>query len=627
MAIRQPETKWQRLWRLMKKWHYVWLPFVIVFFDRLLIMWPYIPIGEATVYMKAQAIETFDASLWWVIHVAETIVLTYLWLFIVSAHMYITMVVIVKLNKIWKELKYIRQIEKDANITAHEAVAQDQVRLYFKKIHKQAKQDQFILNDVPFGQYLVKFVPWREYRQMKDTMPNVPLSAYDKIAASYENFTSTTALYQLVVGKGWQYVQQEIMPDPDGSKRRKALEEVMQYLETTIAAARSRGAGRPEATEVKVVPSSVGPTAETTRTAGEGVGGPPASPAGPQENSAAPLAAVNQEAESKGLEEHKPAAAGVGSGRPAAPAESGPADGPGESCQEGEKPAVVSEPPAATEEKQGETMELADQVVSSGAEPGGQAGAVAEPVQEQAGVPLAAVEAAPVSQVVEPPPVKISVAEALAKIQNMILERNKLRRSWNKPPLTAAEEEAIRRTFFSQVDPEELAAWRAGQEAPAAAGEPEGGQHAPVGTVQAMHRAEEEEGGLVGVGADDRDEEEPEDDTDDIKDDMDEQVSADQWTTALSQADGDPLVAAIMLMMKNRDEWRGAPNELLVTIGLYAPDEVKESKTWPKNAAWLVRRDLKDRKSSLAQAGLSCDPSKDYQGRWVVIKWAKNHLR
>ena len=80
-SYQQPETKWQRIWRLMKKWHFIWVPLAIVIFDRLLIMWPYIPIGEATFYMKAQALATFDESIWWVIHVAETIVLTYLWLF------------------------------------------------------------------------------------------------------------------------------------------------------------------------------------------------------------------------------------------------------------------------------------------------------------------------------------------------------------------------------------------------------------------------------------------------------------------------------------------------------------------------------------------------------------------
>jgi len=624
-----PATKWQRILRLMKKWHFIWVPLAIVILDRLLIMWPYIPIGEATFYMKAQALATFDESLWWVIHVAETIVLTYLWLFIVSAHMYITVWVIVKLNKIWKEDKYQRQLEKTAIKAAHEAIAQDQVRIMIKMMHKQAKQDKFLISDAPFGQYMVQYVPRREYREQKKTMPSFRLPLIDDIAVTYQELMERSFLFQLIVAKGMEFVEKKILPDPDHSKRRKAMEEVMQYFATPQPPARARGLGRPETAEVKVLPAGVGPTAETTRTAGGGDGGLQASSDSPQASSAAHPAAMLQGAESKGPEERQPAAATVGSGQPAAPAASEPQkDEPGAACQGGEKPAVVSEPPVSAEEKREEPMGVANQVMSADVESGVQAGAVAGPIQEQSGAGLSTVEAAvPVGQAAVQPQAKISVERALEIIKNTIEPKNEVRRIAGKPPLTAAEEEAIRQTIFSQVDPEELAAWRAGQEAPASAAseEPEEGRRAAVGTEQAAHQAEEE-GGLVGVGADDRDEEEPEWDEDD-EGEEDEQVSPERWLEVLGQAEGNPLVAALMLLMENRDEWRGAPSELLALLIIHAPNEVQSSKEWPKNPGWLTKY-INNIKPVLMQVNIKIEHKKGKHNNWFTItKLAQeNHL-
>jgi len=619
-SYQQPETKWQRIWRLMKKWHFIWVPLAIVILDRLLIMWPYIPIGEATFYMKAQALATFDESLWWVIHVAETIVLTYLWLFIVSAHMYITVLVIVKLNKLWKEDKYQRQLEKTAIKAAHEAIAQDQVRILIKMMHKQAKQDKFLISDAPFGQYMVQYVPRREYREQKKTMPSFRLPLIDDIAVTYQELMERSFLFQLIVAKGMEFVEKKILPDPDHSKRRKAMEEVMQYFATPQPPARARGLGRLEAAEVKVLPAGIGPTAETTRTAGGGDGGLQASSDSPQASSAAHPAAMLQGAESKGPEERQPAAATVGSGQPAAPAASEPQkDEPGAACQGGEKPAVVSEPPVSAEEKREEPMGVANQVMSADVESGVQAGAVAGPIQEQSGAGLSTVEAAvPVGQAAVQPQAKISVERALEIIKNTIEPKNEVRRIAGKPPLTAAEEEAIRQTIFSQVDPEELAAWRAGQEAPASAAseEPEEGRRAAVGTEQAAHQAEEE-GGLVGVGADDRDEEEPEWDEDD-EGEEDEQVSPERWLEVLGQAEGNPLVAAVMLLMENRDEWRGSPSELLAMLNLRAPAAVQKGKGWPQNNKWLTRQ-LIDDMQLIKQKGIEINYGRNKRQRNLHI--------
>ena len=622
----KPETKWQRIWRLIKKWHYIWLPLAIVLLDRLLILWPYIPIGEATFYMKAQALATFDASIWWVIHVAETIVLTYLWLFIISAHMYITIWVIVKLNKIWKEDKYQRQLEKTAIKAAHEAIAQDQVRILIKMMHKQAKQDKFLISDAPFGQYMVQYVPRQEYREQKKTMPSFRLPLIDDIAVTYQELMERSFLFQLIVAKGMEFVEKKILPDPDHSKRRKAMEEVMQYFATPQPPARARGLGRPETAEVKVLPAGVGPTAETTRTAGGGDGGLQASSDSPQESSAAHPAAMLQGAESKGPEERQPAAAMVESGQPAWPAASAPQqEGPGVACQGGEKPAVVSEPPVSTEEKREEPMGSANQVMSADVESGVQAQAVAEPVQERSGAGLATAEAVPVAQaaasvgqVAVQPQAKISVERALELIKHTIEPKNEVRRIAGKPPLTAAEEEAIRQTIFSQVDPEELAAWRAGQEAPASAAseEPEEGRRAAVGTEQAAHQAEEE-GGLVGVGADDRDEEEPEWDEDD-EGEEDEQVSPERWLEVLGQAEGNPLVAAVMLFMEDRDEWRGAPRELLALLKLTVPEEEQNSTDWPQNTVWLTRK-FNQYTNNLDHKGIKIIQGRSNKGSYISL--------
>lgn len=618
MAYQHPETKWQRIWRLMKKWHPIWLPLAIVLLDRLLIMWPYFPIGEATFYMKAQALATFDESLWWVIHVAETIVLTYLWLFIISAHIYITILVIVKLHKLLKEDKYIRQLEKTAIMAAHEAIAKDQVRIFINKMHKQAKQDKFLISDWPFGQYMVQYVPWREYRQQKKNMPSFNIPVYDKIAASYDKVMELDTYFLLAVAKGCEYLDKEIMPNPDQSKLNKAIEASLQYLDKAIAAARARRLGRLEAAEVKVLPAGVGPTAETTRTAGGGDGGPQESPDRPQESSAAHLAAMMQGAASSGPEERQPAAATVEAAQPAAPAASEPQkDEPGVSCPEGEKPAVVFEPPAVTEEKKEETMGLANQGMSADVASGVQAGAAAEPVQEQSGTGLAAAEAAPVRQAAVQPQAKISVARALELIKHTIEPKNEVRRSLGKPPLTAAEEEAIRQTIFSQVDPEELAAWRAGQEAPAsaAAAESEEGRRAVVGTEKVAHQAEEE-GGLVGVGADDRDEEPEWNEDDEVEED--EQVSPERWLEVLGQAEGNPLVAAMILFMENRDEWRGSPSELLAMLIIHAPNEVQSSKEWPKNPGWLTKY-INNIKPVLMHVNIKIEHKKGKHNNWFTI--------
>ncbi|HAY22034.1 MAG TPA: hypothetical protein DCY27_07695 [Desulfobacterales bacterium] len=541
MAIQQTESKWRRLWRLMKKWHYVWLPPAIIFFDRLLIMWPYIPLGEATCYMKAQAIETFDASIWWTIHLGETLILLLAWLYIILISICLVFCWLRKVDKLYREQKYINRLNANALVYAIKYLAQDQILKYLHYIYKQSKHEPVLLKCWTAGWFEVRALGRKEYRERRKHLQRYTPAIGELVEPEAEVIAEVIDFWRL-----HRYCKQHVEEQE---------------------AARQRGEGPVEATS------------------------------------------------------------GAGEMVQASASDHPPKREPAEERAAGSAKPVVTEPAAPVTLEQ-EVADAAAILAGSGQpEP-----PVAE--QEQAG-PGAAREAAAGGRTAEQPPVpRISVERALYLAQNKIESKNSVRQIMDKPPLTAAEEEEIKESFLSQVDPEELAAWRAGQESEEAAvasepspacqaEEPEPEKPAaPPGMGPCLVSAGEESG-LVCAGPVAQDDGMPDDDNpDDTEDDMDEQVSADQWSAVLAQAGGDPLVAAIMLMMQDRDEWRGSPNELLATLGLYAPDEVKASKAWPKNAAWLVRRDLKDRQSSWAPVGLSCEPSKDHQGRWVVIKWA-----
>jgi len=639
MPYKPPETKWQKRKRLLKKWHPLWLPLAIIFFDRLFIMWPYIPIGEATSYMKAQAIETFDWSILWTIHVAETLFLLLLWIWLVCFSIALCAFFISVGNRVWKEDKYQRAIEKSVVFKIHCVVAAEQVHKYLRRIYKETKQDKFLLDNWPFGQFAVQALPRREFRKEAKSLPSHKIPG--DLAATPADFADYMSAFKYVLKRVRETFETEVLP----ARRQGKVVEVQPAREgsgedggnTGQAVSGTRGAGepsagltgpdKPETVMTGMSPSqppvgeagmATGATVATTTVKGGDADVPPS-----QENPVAgdkptvPLPdsskesgpGVDQSIPSRHVvtkpvrpEEHKPSAGLAGTGTLEAKPDG--AEGVGGSIQEA---AAALAPPSQESRVEKEPSDEARQTrheesatnpaVSDKAQP-------AFPEQEGEGDQFQAAAdeaAAPSSAEAQPSPpapaapIKwISLKEAEEELSNTIARRNRQRPNIGLPPLAATDIAKIRQEIFSRVDPAELEANREGQSpAPDAAQSADGGEQ---GSSADMPDAREpqptrcEESGLVMQPREDQEDEELEED----EDHEDEQVSPERWEKVLQLAGGDPLEAAVLLFMEGRDVWQGPSTELCAILNLYAPEKIKNSKEWPNTAPWLTKTLIKN---------------------------------
>ncbi len=145
-------------------------------------------------------------------------------------------------------------------------------------------------------------------------------------------------------------------------------------------------------------------------------------------------------------------------------------------------------------------------------------------------------------------------------------------------------------------------------------------QDAPAG--EPSGQLAEEESGLVGIAPDGY---EVDDwvDEEDVEDYEDEKVSPERWAELLQQAGGDPLKAAVLLIMSNRDEWRGSPSELLAIMKLHIPETMRNHQDWPKNPSRLTVS-LKIVAPALHAVGIDIDHKWQHKGKLIRILRAAN---
>lgn len=606
MPITPYETKKQKVWRLLKKYHYLWVPLVIIYLDRIFILWPYYSLfEEIPFFMKLVLLETFSHTIWFTFHLGVLLLMLLGWLWVVLIHIAVAFYIGRVLHRLMKEMSYRRAMEQKALLTIHREIATEQVQKYLREIYKQTKQDKFLIKD--WSRYfLVQAVPPEEVKNLTGVLPVHDVDPA-KLAATPEEFDKhLTAFYCAIMQAKAVYIDRvwgKSGPPRTGPVKPPAA-----------------GEGQP-------------PQPGEATTTGKRCGVPALPPAALEDDEPAGAAAgrvqevadpVLVEAPPQSDQAHREESAEMMQDGPRPVVEVQPAEPEPPHAEEAVAPEAEDKPvvPEAAGPEQQEVGE-----VQPDAEPaGGQPPVAAEP-PSPAEIALARVSAmaAPVQEV-KP---RISLEQALIRIKERIEAAQSLRREWHKPPLTDEEKEQIRHKILSQVDPEELAAWRAGQEKAAAGA----GQAMQVEAVEpamtavqeaAGRRSDGEDSGLVSVGPEGRDESEINQEEqegyydEDSEDDQGEGISPEQWTAVLAQAGGDPLVAAILLMMQSRDEWRGSPSELLAVLSVHVPDEVQVNKDWPKSAGWLTKM-INRVAPALEQVDIRVEHKRGKQSSWFVI--------
>ncbi len=607
MGYQKPETRWQKTWRLLKKYHFLWVPLVIIYLDRIFILWPhYSFFGEIPFFMKLALLETFGHTIWFTFHLGVLLLMLLGWLWVVLIHIAVAFYICRLLNRLFKEISYRRAMDHKVLTTIHREVAREQVHNYFRELRRKTKQNKFLVQYWPWC-FLVQAIPKEECKKLASELPSDALDP-DKVAATLQQFDQyLVAFYHALkhvkavyVDRVWGESGPPALQTPDKPiVGAEGLPPLAQEQTTT-----GTGGGGP-AVVLSVEPAA--PVAEAPVDVSD------AKPAGGEAGTEALAPSCQDGADQVGQPEMPPE---VGEGAV-------PVLQPG---QQGEREAPEPEVLAVAMGEVGPAGPEAA-LAQRDVEPAGQ---VQPAAPSPAGVALARMEEmAESGRVVKPLLAeRISLAKALSGIEAKIESKDMLRQSLNKPPLTEAEKEQIRQEYLSKVDPEELAAWRASQAQPEGdkkSGVGQGGQGEPSGPgepMSSLHEVTERqaggaESGLVGEGQEDS--EEPGlDDDEDYEDDEDEEVTPEQWAEALQWAGGDPLVAAVIRLMRNRDEWQGPPSEMLVTLGLYAPREAKEDDNWPKNVRWLTRK-LNQSVHQMVQVGIKLENARTKQNRVILI--------
>lgn len=496
----------RQAWYWAKKLHPLWAPLLIIFLDRLLILWPYLPWEEANFYMRVKAAEAFYSTTFWTILFAGKMVLLYLFTVIIILHVLLCGLAIWKIEEYWHDARQVRRLNRFW-VTKYvlEVVSTNCLWDYLGKLFAKAKEQAGeVLVNLGKAKYVIcRPLGREEYLQLAKAKP-VHTIYLHTLAHTPEMEASMQMALQL-----WQALT---------NPKQNCL------------------------------------------------------PATPDSTASGDTGAIAEEPESAASVPQKRRVS-----EPAPPALAAP-------------PATE---PAAAEETASEV-------------------AVAEH--------KTATET-------------ISVTEALRLVGEEIAARNARRRLIDLPPLNEEERAAVEAKYFARVAPEELAAWQAQEKA---AREPVAEQVVdsaaqPVDGL-AISLAGDDEGGLVSRPRDDLGEElatqgamaassleagEPEDDWDDYGDE-EAQVSPEQWEAALARAGGDPLVAAILLFMADREEWRGSPSELLALLNTKVPQEVCNQQNWPQTSVWLIRS-LKEAKQVLFSHGLVWEQGRSHNGRWISL--------
>ncbi|MGB9577853.1 MAG: hypothetical protein ACPL3S_01135, partial [Halothiobacillaceae bacterium] len=178
------ETKWQKTWRLLKKFHYLWVPLVIVYLDRLFILWPYYGFDDIPVFVKIALLETWGHVIWWSVHLPLFLGILLLWLWVVIVHIAITGYLCRFFHRSFKEISYRRAMENKALLTIHYEVAREQVQKYFKELYKQSKADKYVVEAMPYY-FMVQALSSKEYKQLSASLPKATADL-KKLAASPE---------------------------------------------------------------------------------------------------------------------------------------------------------------------------------------------------------------------------------------------------------------------------------------------------------------------------------------------------------------------------------------------------------------------------------------------------------
>jgi hypothetical protein len=83
-------------------------------------------------------------------------------------------------------------------------------------------------------------------------------------------------------------------------------------------------------------------------------------------------------------------------------------------------------------------------------------------------------------------------------------------------------------------------------------------------------------------------------------------------------SEGDPVAAAVVELMAERETWEGTPTELLAALEDYVTDTTKKSKYWPQAANSLTRR-LKRAEVFLKARGIRYEHGENNKGSWFIL--------
>jgi len=574
MSYYNKETKWQKTKRLLKKWHPIWVPLVIIFLDRLFIMWPYFPIrGEVPVYIKLVILETFEESVWWTIHVVETLFVLFLWILLTIFFIGTSAWIFIRLHRIFKSLNYQVSLENSIKDRAIRLRAEYHTDNYLRELVKRAKKEKRIT--------LSKVAK----------LLGVPLEAQPVLLASPRPAAEQAESITSPPQAGDPPPQQASRGDCSLPQAGDEVQPESQYQSSSAPENGGNSAVQPQAVDTP-------PSEQQSVQQAEELSVPDG-----------PTAAEMQTDQASGPKEESapepPPAEIVDSFTPAsyATVEGGQEEGDMEPPeQESPKEADKPEQRYSAEEESGEATEQA----SESEQPAPRE----EREKEQSHPPEP-----------EPPIQKISLEEAERQLKAEIARRNKSRTMLDLAPLDQKAIEAIRLAIFSRVDPNlpcETERRESGMEvAEGRNGGERGGlveRVEPPGGMASQPTTGEANAYSVMQPREDQEDEELDDDLDY----QEEELTPERWEEKLALAGGDLVVAAVLLVMDNRDEWRGSPSELFVILNLHAPEGAKNRKEWPKSAGWLTKY-IKRASNLLLHTNIDCDWGKGKQSNWLSL--------
>lgn len=91
-----------------------------------------------------------------------------------------------------------------------------------------------------------------------------------------------------------------------------------------------------------------------------------------------------------------------------------------------------------------------------------------------------------------------------------------------------------------------------------------------------------------------------------------------QGRSVLAGLESSPFASAIIELMKNQEQWKGKPGELITELEEYADEDSIKSTAWPKSPNWTINY-LNRQGSSLRKIGIDIRTNKTSKGSLVEI--------